>query len=344
MSTWPNAYHYLFIAKENPSAPGTPVAAQKGIRFEDFDPGMKKEIDEDHGHSGARNTLIARDPVKAYSEPNATDRLRPDDALGYLLDALYGKDTVTRNIPDTGLSYAHTFTEDTLGTYTLTEGFNVGSETAKTIAGAQCNSLEFKFSMDSAPRVTPSFIGGYPVYGVTEPTITYSTTKSIRASQLDVFCDNYNGGTIGTTLLPGFREATITVNNGLNPVVESDDDFGETSIDQDKVSLTANLTRRYDGTDYERIYATGAADGTTPTTDALEKILRFKYTGALIETTYPYIFQFDILHADVEVKSTRSGDGMKMENWTITGLTNASGFTSQALLQNKVASYEYVAP
>ena len=344
MSAYPNAYHYLRIATENPSAPGTPVAPQKGIRYESFDPGVNKEEDEDKGASGSKNPLINIDITRAYSEPNFTDRLRFDDALGYFLKHYYGTDVVTRNIPSTGLSYSHAFAEAaSLDTATLTEGFNVGSETAKTMSGCQCNSLEFKFSLDAAPRITASYIGGYRVHGATEPSLTYATTRPAQAGQIDVYCDAY-GGTIGSTLLPGVREISLTLNNGLTAVAEAADDFGETSIDQDLVSITGSLTRRYDGTDYERIFDTGSDSGTTPTTEPLEKLLRVKYTGPMIETIYPYIFQLDILRANVKVKSPRGMEGMKTEEWEIKGLANASGLSSAALLQNKIATYEYIAP
>lgn len=345
-----NAYHYFGIATENPSAPGTAVPVQKFGAYKTFNDGAVINNEPDEGHVGARSITLSNDRVSASSEPEINDRLRPDDEFGYFLYHLLGADDVTQNIPSTGLSYKHKFTESQIGlpTATIYQGYNYDADTAKSMAGCVCDSLSFNFNPAQAPTVTAKYKGDFPVFGVTEPTLSYSTTPSFKAGQMAVYLDDYATGTIGATAMTGFKEASVTLTNQVTIDPKVGGTLGQNNKDVGNLTISGTYTRKYtaDDEDYQRFWATGAFDGTTPSTEGVFKKARFAYTGPMIETSYPYLFQLDILKMEItDVKPTQDGEGAKTFAHTFEGVVDTSTGTSvEMVLQNKIASYEYIAP
>lgn len=343
-----NAYHYFGLATENPLAEGTPVPVQKFGAYKSFNDGAAIGNEPDEGHVGGRSITLSNDRVAATSEPDINDRFRPDDAFGYFLYHFFGADTVTRNIPSTGLSYKHEFKESNIGlpSATVYQGYNYDADTAKSMAGCVCDALTFNFNPNNAPTVQAKYKGDFPTFGVTEPTLAYSTTPSLKAGQLSVFIDDF-GGSIGATPMTGFQEAQLTVSNQITTTPKVGGTYGQNEKDVGILNVEGSFTRKYtdDAEDYQRIWGTGSFAGTTPTTDGLFKLLRFKYTGPTIETIYPYLFQFDILKAEItDVKPTFDGEGKKTFAHTFKGVVATATNTSiEAILQNKIPTYEYIA-
>lgn len=342
-----NAYHYAAIATENPLAEGTAVAAQKFPAYKTFNDGAAITNEPDEGHVGARSITLSNDRVAAVGEPDINDRLRPDDAFGYFLYHFFGADTPTRNIASTGLSYSHAYTESSTGlpSATIYQGYNYDNDTAKTMAGCACDTLAFNFNPTQAPTIQAKYKGGFPTFGAVEPTLSYSTTPSFKAAQLAVYVDDT---TIGTTKMTGFKEASVTLSNQLTSLPKVGGTFGENELEIGNLKVEGTYTRKYtaDNEDYQRIWGSGSASGTTPESTGLFKKLRFEYTGPIIETTYPYLFQLDILNAEItDVKPTFDGEGGKTFAHTFTGVVNTATSTSvAATLQNKIETYEYIAP
>lgn len=345
-----NSYNYFALATENPAAEGTAVAAQKFGAYNNLSLGAQIGYEADEGHVGGASTLLGNDRTTAHTEPSITERLRPDDAMGYYIAHFFGSTTSTRNIPSTGLSYKHEYEESATGlpTATLFQGYNFDADTAKRSAGAVCEALSFQFNLNQAPKITARYKGDFYNFGVTEPTLSYSTTPSFKASQIDVYMDAYPSGTIGTTAMDGFREATVNLTHEVTIDPNAENDFGVNDKLISTIKVDGSFVRKYtaDDEDYMREWATGSFSGTTPTVDSLFKKVRFKYTGATIETIYPYQFYLDILKMEItNVERTTEGADATTFNHSFTGVVDTSTSTMvEAFLQNKVATYAYIAP
>jgi hypothetical protein len=215
------------------------------------------------------------------------------------------------------------------------------------MAGCVCDSLAFNFNPNQAPTVQPKYKGNFPTFGVTEPTLAYSTTASLKAGQLAVYIDDY-GGTMGATDMTGFKEAQVTLSNQITSTPKVGGTFGQNEMEIGNLKIDGSFTRKYtaDDEDYQRLWGSGSFSGTTPSMSGLFKLLRFEYTGPIIETVYPYLFQLDVLKAEItDVKPTFDGEGGKTFAHTFTGVVDTATSTSaEAILQNKIPTYEYIAP
>jgi hypothetical protein len=148
--------------------------------------------------------------------------------------------------------------------------------------------------------------------------------------------------------MDGFREATVNLTHDITIDPNAENSFGVNDKLVSIVKVDGSFIRKYtaDDADYMREWATGSFSGTTPTSDSLFKKARFKYTGAMIETIYPYMFQLDILKMEItNVERTTEGGDATTFNHSFTGVVDTSTSTMvEAVLQNKIPTYAYIAP
>lgn len=333
-----NTFHYAGIGIED--VDGTAVAPDVLQKYQDFKGNAKIETEVDEGHMGTRGKGTETTRVKAYAEPEITDRIRWDGGIEQMCKAFCGSAVSTRNIPTTGLSYTHVYDEaDTLPTYTYTHGFNVGSETARTFAGCVCNTLEFNFPTEEAPTVTAGFISNFPVFGATEPTLTYTTTKAAQSGQLKVFWGDV--GSTPSTPIPGLQEASVSLNNNFEATVAAGNTWGTVDKDMGDLTVEGNFTLKYYDTDYQREWATGTTSGTAVNTENLAKALRFQYEGPTIETSYKYDFTLDIKNAEItDVVPSEGGDGSKTFEFSFTGALDSSSDKFGLSITSKIPTLE----
>jgi hypothetical protein len=348
-----NAYNWGGLAPQ--SAFGTPAAAPARLSiYKDFKGNAKKNFEEDEGHSGARNMTQGIDITGMSAEPEIGGLLKPDEILGDVLRGFFGKVTTARWL--TSAAYKHDFEESDDGDlfpYSIFQGYNVGSsevQKPKRFADQVISKLDFKFSTKETPSFTANHAGDFPTFGITEPSLVYPTPRipPFLAPKLRVYLDDI-GGTIGTTLLDGFMEGDVSLDNQVELDAEHGGDAWETAKDMGGLKSEGGLKRRHTDTDLQREWATGAADGENPTLDNEEGMLRFEVTGGMIKeaagtaTIYPYIFMLDIMHAVfTENDPSESGDGARTYDIKWQALPDETGDTAKAFLQNKIVTYAAV--
>ena len=342
-TTKPNRYNWGGIAPQ--SAERTPASAPSRLgRYTDFSGNAQKEDEEDEGHSGNRNLIQGVDILAAYSEPEYGDKIRPDEVIGDFLRGFFG--TVTSTQQESTVAYTHAFEEDEdLPFYSFFQGYNVDSEEAKRFADLLVSKLEFNFNAKETPTWTGTLTGNFPDFDITEPSLTYPDRIVLFAPQLTVYLDE-TSGTIGTTEMPGFKEGSVSMDNGIETEPLPGGDFGETQKDMGALNVEGSFIQKHIDTDIQRRWATGASDGADPIAVNEEYQLRFELTGAFIkdgsgaDTTYPYLFRLDVHNIVISnVDPTEDGDDARSYESTWKAIPNSSNITVSAYLQNKVTSY-----
>ena len=105
-----NTFHYAGIGIED--VDGTAVAPDVLQKYQDFKGNAKIETDVDEGHMGTRGKGTETTRVKAYAEPEITDRIRWDRGIEQMCKHSVVQQLV-QSIPTTGLSYTHVYDEAT---------------------------------------------------------------------------------------------------------------------------------------------------------------------------------------------------------------------------------------
>ncbi len=347
-----NAYNWAGGGPQ--SAMGTPLAAPTRLfKYKSFKGGAKKDTTDDEGHTGSRNKLQGVDVTGGSSAPNIEDVIRPDEIIGDLIRGLLGSCDTSRWL--TTAAYKHTFEESEDGDLPplgFFQGYNVGSgEDGKPKRFDDCivSKMDFKFSTKETPSFTAETAGNLPIFGVTEPTLVYATPRipPLLAPQLRVYWDPIGGeDPIGTTLMAGFMEGDVSVDNKIETDRDQDADFGVTRKDMGGLELGGGFKRRHIDTDLQRQFITGSPTGTTPIETNEEGMLRYEVTGGMIKeasgtpTIYPYIFRLDILNAIItENEPTEEGDGPKTYDLKWKAIPDETNTSVSAFLQNKVTTY-----
>jgi len=348
-----NAYNWGGVAPQSDF--GTPAAAPARLsKYKDFKGNAKKNFEEDTGHSGTRNMTQGIDITGMTAEPEIGGTLKPDEILGDVLRGFFGSCDSTQQAET--VAYEHIFEESEDGELlplSIFQGYNVGTaeeQKPKRFADQVISKLDFKFSTKETPTFTANHAGDFPTFGITEPSLVYPTPRvpPFLAPQIRVYLDEI-GGTIGTTLMPGFMEGDVSLDNQIELDAKHGGDAWETIKDMGDLKVEGGFKRRHIDTDLQRVWATGAADGTSPVLVNEEYMLRYEFTGGMIkdalgvDTIYPYKFQLDIMNIVItENDPSESGDGARTYDIKWQALPDETGATATALLQNKIATYAAV--
>jgi hypothetical protein len=155
--------------------------------------------------------------------------------------------------------------------------------------------FECSGSNEEAPTYTATYSTNYPKVNQQNPTrVLPATTTFPKSADVRVFIapqGTYTEQTIAQYEYPCYLEWSFSVNNNLESVPCSGDDFGESTKvlgnREGEVSITVPWNE--DTRHLEKTFETGASDGTTVTTENDVKTIWFIFeNGKIGNTDYKY--------------------------------------------------------
>lgn len=309
-------YWYLGIRGLQLNEEASPLVL---VRGSEFNHEREIEMEDDEGHMGTATTKVSSYRTKATASPSFTDKCRYKEGWEDMWLLLLGSDDGTsshavRKEAVTGATgvYDYTFkvnVENPQDPYfaTLYNGFAKSSDNkdAYKYEDALLGEFECTGSNEEAPTYTATFNTNYPKVNQTNPARTIpAKTVFPKSADVRVFIapaldeGEYVLGTAGTGEVsiddyeyPCYLEWSFNVNNNLESVPCSGDEFGESTKvlgnREGEVSITVPWTK--DTRHLEKTFETGTANGTDVTTENDVKTIWFVMeNGKIGETDEKY--------------------------------------------------------
>lgn len=279
-------YWYLGIRGQELEEEADPLVLVRGSEFQHS---REIEMQDDEGHTGTATTKMSSYRSKASANPSYTDKCRYKEGWEDVWLLLLGSDD-----GDGDINQAETSSGSGIYNYT----FNINTSTpadpyfatlyngfAKTTADAykyeDCLLSEFELSgsNEDAPTYTATFSSNYPKVNQTNPTRVIPA-KTIFPKSADVTIYIAPAGTTDANMTnyeyPCYLDWSISVNNNLESVPCSGDDFGESTKvlgnREGTVSITVPWTS--ETKHLEKTFETGSNSGTTVTSENDVKRIR----------------------------------------------------------------------
>lgn len=294
------------IGLENPAAPGVPVTPTTGLRFAKF--GLKPNItngDLNLADGNPGSTF----PYREKAEPNGAMEMPfwPEEGAEIFLKLAFGAATSTRNIPSTGLSYTHEFTQDwdnalSASVYRWAPGMT-GVEEPEVWAGAVVKSLELSWNGPGPVDLKVDFDSIAPEYDVSLPSVTHTSAPPWFWGNMIAKIDGTQNAEITNLTLKIERE--IDKQYGA----QGDGNIAPNIFTPTNWKVTGGLKFPYRDWDELRTYLTGSSTGTVMSPDLPpDRTLQIINTGSTIETIYKYLTQFDMPRVSFETDADRDND------------------------------------
>jgi len=273
-------YWYLGVRGQNLNEEADPLVL---VRGSEFNHEREIEMEDDEGHMGTATTRMSSYRTSATANPSYTDKCRYtegwEDAWLLLLGSDDGEGNVIKEAV-TGANgvYKYTFkvnVENPQNPYfaTLYNGFAKTQGDAYKYEDALLGEFELSGSNEEAPTYTNTFSTNYPKVNQTNPTrVIPAKTVFPKSADVRLYIapqGTYTEESIAQYEYPCYLDWSISVNNNLESVPCSGDDFGESTKvlgnREGEVSITVPWTSATKH--LEKVFETGAEDGTTVTTE-----------------------------------------------------------------------------
>lgn len=286
------------------------------VRGSEFNHEREIEMEDDEGHMGTATTRMSSYRTTATANPSFTDKCRYkegwEDAWLLLLGSAMGSDgaeghekDIRKETVTTGV-YKYTFkvnTEAPQDPYfaTLYNGFAKTETDAYKYEDALLSEFECSGSNEEAPTYSTTFSTNYPKFNQTNPARVFpSTTTFPKSADVSIYIapqgtyqiDNPQGADyIGQYEYPCYLEWSFNVNNNIESVPCSGDEFGESTKvlgnREGEVSITVPWTSATKHLEYE--FQGGADDSTGVTSENDEKTIWIVMKhGTIGSTAYKY--------------------------------------------------------
>ena len=283
------SYHYwgLGIRGINLTEEASPLVLVRGSEFN-----HEKEIEmqDDEGHMGTATTKMSSYRSKASANPSYTDKCRYKEGWEDIWLLLLGSDDGTdahailkEAKPDEASVFDYTFKINVSKPQkpyfaTLYNGFAKTETDAYIYEDALLSELEVSGSNEEAPTYSSTYATNYPKFNQQNPSRVFPAKTIFPKSadvrlyiapqgeySLDPTADNY----IGQYEYPCYLEWSVSVNNNIESVPCSGDDFGESTKTlgnrEGTFNATVPWTEATKHLEYE--FQGGASDSTSVTTD-----------------------------------------------------------------------------
>lgn len=297
------SYHYWYLGVQgiNLGEEADPLVM---VRGSEFNHEREIEMEDDEGHMGTATTRMSSYRTTATANPSFTDKCRYKEGWEDMWLLLLGSDDGTsshaiRKEEVTDGVYKYTFKVNTAQPQdpyfaTLFNGFAKTESDAYKYENALMGEFEVSGSNEEAPTYTATFSTNYPKVNQRNPArVIPPTTIFPKSADVSVYIAPV--GTEDKDMLnfeyPCYLEWSFSVNNNLESVPCSGDDFGESTKvlgnREGEVSITVPWTSATKH--LEKVFETGAVDGETVTTDNDEKTIWFiMENGKIGETDQKY--------------------------------------------------------
>ena len=275
------------------------------VRGSEFNHEREIETEDDEGHMGTATTRMSSYRTTATANPSFTDKCRYKEGWEDIWLLLLGSDdgtsshAVRKETVTTGV-YKYTFkvnTDHPQDPYfcNLVNGFAKTEGDAYRYDNCLLSEFECTGSNEEAPTYTATFSSNYPRVNQPNPARVIPA-KTVFPKSADVSVYIAPQGQLTDQNLtdyeyPCYLEWSFNVNNNLESVPCSGDEFGESTKvlgnREGEVNITVPWTN---ATKFlEKEFETGAVDGETVTTDNDEKTIWFIMSnGKIGETEYQY--------------------------------------------------------
>ena len=273
------------------------------VRGSEFNHEREIETEDDEGHMGTATTRMSSYRTTATANPSYTDKCRYkegwEDIWLLLLGSDDGTGAIRKETVTTGV-YKYTFkvnTDNPQDPYfcNLVNGFAKTEGDAYRYDNCLLGEFECSGSNEEAPTYTATFSSNYPRVNQPNPArVIPAKTVFPKSADVSVYIapqGQLNTSNLSTYEYPCYLEWSFNVNNNLESVPCSGDEFGESTKvlgnREGEVSITVpwtNATKHL-----EKVFETGAVDGETVTSDNDEKTIWFiMNNGTIGETQYQY--------------------------------------------------------
>ena len=295
------SYHYWYLGVQGLEL-GEEADPLVMVRGSEFNHEREIEMEDDEGHMGTATTRMSSYRTTATANPSFTDKCRYkegwEDMWLLLLGSDDGEGNIRKETVTTGV-YKYTFKVNTASPQdpyfaTIYNGFAKTEGDAYKYENALMGEFEVSGSNEEAPTYTSTFSTNYPKVNQTNPArVIPATTVFPKSADVSVYIAPV--GTSDANMLnfeyPCYLEWSFSVNNNLESVPCSGDDFGESTKvlgnREGEVSITVPFTSATKH--LEKVFETGAVDGETVTTDNDEKTIWFVMeNGKIGSTNYKY--------------------------------------------------------
>ena len=299
------SYHYWYLGVRgiNLDEEASPMVL---VRGSEFNHEREIEMEDDEGHMGTATTKMSSYRTKASANPSFTDKCRYkegwEDLWLLLLGSAKGgsgadKDDIV--VTENNGIYTYTFkinTDAPQNPYfaTLYNGFAKTTGDAYKYEDCLLSELEVSGSNEEAPTYSSTYASNYPKVNQTNPPRVIPA-KTVFPKSADVRIYLAPADTEDTDMLnyeyPCYLDWSLSVNNNLESVPCSGDAFGESTKVLGNREGTFNITVPWTNTTkhLEKVFETGADDGTTVTTDNdIKKVWIVMENGKIGDTNTKY--------------------------------------------------------
>ena len=272
------------------------------VRGSEFNHEREIEMEDDEGHMGTATTKMSSYRTKASANPSYTDKCRYKEGWEDIWLLLLGSDdgtsshAIRKQETSSGSGiYNYTFkinVDNPQDPYfaTLFNGFAKSTGDAYKYEDCLLSEFEITGSNEEAPTYTATFSSNYPKVNQTNPTRVIPASTIFPKSPDVTVCI----APVGTSdanmtnyAYPCYLDWSVSVNNNLESVPCSGDDFGESTKvlgnREGSVSITVPWTS--ETKHLEKVFETGANDGTTVTTENDVKKVFIIMEGTTIGTS-----------------------------------------------------------
>ena len=297
------SYHYWYLGIRGMEL-DEEADPQVLVRGSEFNHEREITMEDDEGHMGTATTKMSSYRSNATANPSYTDKCRYkegwEDVWLLLLGSDDGEGNVRKAETSTGSGiYNYTFainTDSPQDPYfaTLYNGFAKTTGDAYKYEDCLLSEFELSGSNEEAPTYTATFSSNYPLVNQTNPSrVIPAKTIFPKSADVSVYIaptppvgKTYVLGDAGTDEIsidqyeyPCYLDWSIDVNNNIESVPCSGDDFGESTKvlgnREGTVSITVPWTN--DTKHLEKVFETGSYDpesASNPTTVTAENDIK----------------------------------------------------------------------
>ena len=275
------SYHYWYLGVRGAELEeeADPLVLVRGSEFQHS---REIEMQDDEGHMGTATTKVSSYRSKATASPSYTDKCRYKEGWEDVWLLLLGSDDGSGDINQAETSsgsgiYNYTFNINTSSPAdpyfaTLYNGFAKTSTDAYKYEDCLLSEFELSGSNEEAPTYTATFSSNYPKVNQTNPTRVIPA-KTVFPKSADVTLYIAPAGTSDANMTnyeyPCYLDWSISVNNNLETVPCSGDDFGESTkvLGNREGTFSATIPWTSATKHLEKTFETGANDGTVVTSE-----------------------------------------------------------------------------